>query len=204
MIDLDFTNKNAWQSTLAMIKTLCGDSADLSFDGRDFGGWQLPTAEFRLDKPEELYLPETVECDGYTVEKWERGTVILAEKAPDTEGLSEPVWLLNRLGAAAVTYEAFKECIRVYRALNITPELVWSSIPLAPMSVNLERTRAKMQACYSIGAVHTIWVRAEDEAIKAALSVLKDCGQIQVQNMVTANTWLTGKKNNALLLEKLR
>ena len=47
VIDLDFHNKNAWQSVLGMIKDLCGGSADLSFAGRNFGGWQLPTADLQ-------------------------------------------------------------------------------------------------------------------------------------------------------------
>ena len=203
-IDLDFTNKNAWQSALSMIRTLCGGSADLSFDGRDFGGWQLPTAEFRLDRPEELYLPQVQQQDGYTVETWPNGTVVLAEKAPEISGLKEPVWILHRCGAAAITYAAFKECIRVFRSLEIPPQLVWSSIPLAPMASDLQLTQQKMQACYAIGAVHTIWVRSEDALICAALKRLAPCGQVQVQNMATANTWLSGKRKDARLLDHLR
>ena len=107
-------------------------------------------------------------------------------------------------GAAAITYAAFKECIRVFRSLEIPPQLVWSSIPLAPMAFDLQLTQQKMQACYAIGAVHTIWVRSEDALICAALKRLAPCGQVQVQNMATANTWLSGKRNDARLLDHLR
>ena len=203
--DLDINNRSSWQGALDMLLALCGEAADLSFDCRDLGGWKLPSVEIRLDKPEELQLPETEQLpDGSAVERWCFGTVVLADAIPE-ELPADAAWLLRSDGAASVTYRAFKEAVRVLQAVELPAEFAWSSIPLAPLCQDAAVMAEKEQACYGLGAVHTLWVRSDDdEVVKAAVKKAGACGQIRMQNMATANTWVGGELREEDLLAKLK
>ena len=202
--DLDVKNRSSWQGALDMLLALCGEAADLSFDCRDMGGWKLPTVEIRLDKPEELTLPAVQQQGNMTVERWRFGTVVLADDVPAALP-EDAAWLLRPDGAASVTYRAFKEMIRLLQAVELPAEFAWSSIPLASLCQDAAILAEKEQACYTLGAVHTLWVRnADDEAVKAAVKKAGACGQIRMQNMVTANTWVGGETYEKELLEKLK
>ena len=51
---------------------------------------------------------------------------------------------------------------------------------------------------------HTIWLRSsDDEAVKAAMTAMNRCGELRVQNMATANTWVSGSVDEAELLKML-
>ena len=202
--DLDLENRSSWQGALDMVFALCGEAADLSFDCRMLGEDKTPTVEIRLDNPAELALPRTAEADGATVETWKYGTVVLAEERPAKlpEG---PVFLLRRGGAAAVTYRAFKETVRVLMELGIPAEFSWSSIPLAPLCDDLSVTLRRERDSWQYGAVHTLWVRcAEDEPLRAAMRRMGPCGQLRAQNMATANTWVIGSVEQEKLLDGLK
>lgn len=202
--DLDMENRRSWQGALDMIFALCGEAADLSFDCRMLGEDKTPTVEIRLDCPAELSLPQTLETEDMTVETWKYGTVVLAEEPPAKlpEGT---VFVLRRGGAAAVTYRAFKETVRVLTELGVPTEFSWSSIPLAPLCDDLSVTLKREQDSYQYGAVHTLWVRcAEDEPLREAMKGMGPCGQLRAQNMATANTWIAGSVDQNRLLEGLK
>lgn len=202
--DLDLENRSSWQGALDMIFALCGEAADLSFDCRMLGGDRTPTVEIRLDNPAELSLPMVTESDGASVERWKYGMVVLADERPASlpEGC---VFLLRRNGAAAVTYRAFKETVRVLTELGISAEFSWSSIPLAPLCDDLSVTLKREADSWRFGAVHTLWVRCrQEETLKCSMKQMGPCGLLQVQNMATANTWITGSVDQASLLEGLK
>lgn len=192
MHDLDFENRRSWQGALNMLSVLCGESADLSFSLRSAGEQKLPAVEIRLDKPDELEIPDAEEHNGTTVEKWKFGTVILADKKPFDLPDGE-VFILRKNGAAAITYRAFRETVRVLNLLPFKAEFSWSSLPLASACDDLSVTLRRERNIYAHGAVHTIWLRCpDDENLKAAMRSIDSCGQLRVQNMTTANTWITG------------
>lgn len=204
VIDIDLQGRYAWQGALKMILALCGEAADLSFDCRKLNAWQPPTVEFRLDKPEELKRPKTVQTPNGYVDTWPRGTVIVTDRMPETfpEG---PVWLLKEGGAASVIYHAFLETVRVLTELGLPVVYAWSSIPLATVCDDLARLRQRESDCYLYGAIHTIWVRCpEDVPIREALSRMHLCGELRVQNMATANTWIRGAVDERRLLCSLQ
>ena len=202
--DLDLENHHSWQGALKLLLALCDESADLSFDCCDIGGWKLPSLEVRLDNPAQLRLPQITQEDGVSTERWEHGTVLLAERRPEKLPAG-PVWLLRTSGAAAVTYRAFREAARVLQALGLPAEFSWSSLPLAPISADPDLTARREQACWSLGAIHSLWLRCpEDEALKRAMAAMEPCGQLQVQNMTTANTWISGSLRREQLLQTLR
>lgn len=202
--DLDFDNKNSWQGALNMIYALCGEAADLSYDYRRFGALRLPTLEIRLDNPAELEEPILAERGGVRAERWNYGTVVLADTVP--ERLPDgPVWLLRSGGTAAAAYRAFLETVRVLRALYLPPEFSWSSLPLAPVCDDPELMRRRQADCFACGAIHTVWLRCpKDETVKSALRAMENCGQLRVQNMATANTWIVGKTDDAKILDGFR
>lgn len=203
--DLDVENRRSWQGALGMIFTLCGEAADLSFDCRMLGSRnKLPTVEFRLDAPAELTLPHVASTADGTVEVWKYGTVILTDHIPAQVPEATTVFLLRPDGAAAVTYRAFKESVRVLTELKLPAEFSWSSIFLAPLCDDLSLTLAREAAAYAYGAMHTIWLRSsDDEAVKAAMTAMNRCGELRVQNMATANTWVSGSVDEAELLKML-
>jgi hypothetical protein len=202
-VDIDMENRNAWQGALVMLLGLCGEAADLSFDSRSVDGWKLPTLELRFDAPAELQLPQVTAMPWGTAEHWDRGTVLLAESKP--EALPEgPVWLLKKNGAAAVIYRAFREAVRVLQEVGLPAEFAWSSLPLAPLCDDETRMGEKEKACWALGAIHTLWLRCEqDEVLQEALRKAGSCGQLQAQNMTTANTWILGQVEEELLLKAL-
>ena len=52
--------------------------------------------------------------------------------------------------------------------------------------------------------MHTVWLRSsDDEAVKAAMTAMNRCGELRVQNMATANTWVSGSVDEAELLKML-
>lgn len=202
--DLDVENRNSWQGALDMIFALCGEAADLSFDCRMLGGRKTPTAEFRLDAPAELALPDITETADGTAEVWKYGTVLLTDHRPAEPPEGSPLFLLRPDGAAAVTYRAFKETVRVLTELGIPSEFSWSSIPLAPLCDDLAVTLAREAQSYACGAVHTLWVRCPaDETVKEAMGAMGPCGELRVQNMATANTWISGAVEEEKLLKEL-
>ena len=201
--DLDFENHWSWKGVLDMLNVLAKDAADLSFAYRDLGGWKLPTIEIRLDKPEELDLPNTIEANFTEEDLWDEGCVILSDEAPEIPEDGN-VWYMRKNGAAAVAYHAFKEAVRVYRDFGGQVEFVWSSIPLAPVCNDVHLTEGREQAAREIGAVHTLWVHEEsDETVKARLREQPSCGELRIQNMTTANTWIRGKTDEDRLFEIL-
>ncbi len=204
VIDLDFENRNSWQGALNMLFSLCGESADLSFDYRLLGGLRLPTLEVRLDNPAELEQPLTAAWGDACVETWKYGSVVLADRKP--EELPEgQVWLLRNTGAAAVTYRAFRETVRVLKALGLPAEFSWSSLPLVPACDDLTITARRELDSYAYGAIHTLWLRCPAEDwLKGALRAMGKCGQLRVQNMSTANTWIIGVTDGAKLEDGLR
>ena len=204
VIDLDLENHSSWQGALDMILTLCGEAADLSFDCRMLGGRKTPTAEFRLDAPAELTLPAVTQQGGAQVETWKYGTVVLADEKPEQLPEATAVFLLRPNGAAAVTYRAFKEAVRVLTELGVPAEFSWTSVPLAPLCDDPELLARREQDSYALGAVHTLWVRCpEDETLCAAMRAMAPCGELRVQNMATANTWVLGKVDADALLKGL-
>ena len=180
--DLDVENRRSWQGALDMIFTLCGEAADLSFDCRMLGSRnKLPTVEFRLDAPAELTLPHVASTADGTVEVWKYGTVILTDHIP------------------AQMPERSEET-----ELKLPAEFSWSSIFLASLCDDLSLTLAREAAAYAYGAMHTIWLRSsDDEAVKAAMTAMNRCGELRVQNMATANTWVSGSVDEAELLKML-
>ena len=201
--DLDFENRSSWQGALTMLYSLCGESADLSFDCRMLGGRNLPTLEIRLDNPAELEEPSAVTEKETRVETWKYGTVVLSDKKPE-DVPAGPVWLLRNTGGAAVTYRAFRETVRVLRELDLPAEFSWSSLPLVPICDNLQITARRELDSYACGAIHTLWLRCpEEDRLKRAMRAMGKCGQLRVQNMATANTWIIGKTDEAKLLEGL-
>lgn len=202
--DLDVENRNSWQGALDMIFALCAEAADLSFDCRMLGGRKTPTAEFRLDAPAELALPVATETADGTLEAWKYGTVLLTDRQPAELPEGSPLFLLRPNGAAAVTYRAFKEVVRVLTELGIPAEFSWSSIPLAPLCDDPAVTREREEQSYAYGAVHTVWARCpSDGAVKEAMGAVGACGELRVQNMATANTWITGAVEEEKLLRGL-
>ena len=202
--DLDFDNRNTWQGALKMLLALCGESADLSFDFRTVGDLRLPTVELRLDNPAELTLPEVLLWEEASAEVWSNGTVIMADRKPEKMP-DGPVWLLRHRGTAAVTYRAFREAVRVLAALSLPAEFSWSSIPLAPVCDDLELTLRREADSYAFCAIHTVWLRCpRDETLKSAMGALGRCGQLRVQNMATANTWIVGETAESRLLDAFR
>ncbi len=202
--DLDVENRSSWQGALDMIFALCGEAADLSFDCRMLGGRKTPTAEFRLDDPAELELPRVEKTADGAVETWKYGTVMLVEHPPVQVPDAEKVFLLRPDGAAAVTYRAFKEAVRVLTDLKLPAEFSWTSIPLAPLCDDLSLTLAREAAAYAFGALHTIWLRSPDDgAVKTAMADVQHCGELRVQNMATANTWIAGGVNEEEMLKAL-
>jgi len=201
--DLDMENRYSWQGVLEMLMALCGEAADLSFDYRVLGEKKLPSLEIRLDRPAELREPQSAVEEGIDRETWNFGTVVLTDRIP--EDLPDgPVWLLRRSGAAAVAYRAFRETVKVLNRLGLPAEFSWSSIPLAPICDDLSITARRERICCSQGAIHTIWVRCpEDEQLKKALRSSKECGQLMVQNMSTANTWIAGGVDEDLLSREI-
>lgn len=204
LTDLDFHSRRSWQGALDLIFALCGRAADLSFDMRTLGSCRLPTGEFRLDQPEKLRLPEITAWTGASAERWENGTVLLADTWPETVPDGD-VWVLRRTGAAAVTYRAFRETVRVLAAVGLPSEFAWSSIPLAPVCDDASVTERAETLCYRCGAIHTLWLRCpSDEKVRTALGSLSGCGQLRVQNMATANTWISGRLDEERLKRELR
>lgn len=203
VIDLDLENRWSWQGALDMVFALCNRAADLSFDCRMLGGKKTPVVEFRLDAPAELTLPQVTEQAHASVETWTNGTVVLTNQMPSQlpEGT---VYLLRPNGAAAVTYRAFKEAVRVLTQLGIPAEFSWSSIPLAPLCDDIALLFQREQACYTLGAVHTLWLHCQEDAlVQTAMRSMLSCGQLRVQNMTTANTWIVGKTDEQALLQSL-
>ena len=132
--------------------------------------------EFRLDAPAELTLPHVASTADGTVEVWKYGTVILTDHIPARVPEATTVFLLRPDGAAAVTYRAFKESVRVLTELKLPAEFSWSSIFLAPLCDDLSLTLAREAAAYAYGAMHTIWLRSsDDEAVKAAMTATTRC-----------------------------
>jgi len=201
--DIDVRNHHSWQEMLKMITRLCDDSADCTFSCRNADGWKIPTLEVRLDRPDELEEPERQAAGKYKADVWKNKTVIFAddvpEKIPDGE-----VFLLRENGAAAVTYRAFREIIRVMRKVKEKPEFLWSSVPLSPVCDTVSVTFEKEKKMYSCGAVHTLWVRGRDEDIRGELQLITGCGELRVQNMATANTWITGSTEDTELLKVIK
>lgn len=202
--DLDFENRNSWQGALQLLFALCGEAADLSFDCRVLGDRKLPTLEIRLDNPAELEEPCVLTQGETSVERWKYGTVVLSDRKPEVlpDG---PVWLLRKSGAAAITYRAFREAVRVLSEFGLPAEFSWSSLPLVPACDDLSITARRERDSYAYGAVHTLWLRyPEEERLKSALRAMEGCGQLRVQNMATANTWIVGRVDEAKLLSGLR
>ena len=201
--DMDFENHWSWQGVLDMLNVLAKDAADLSFAYREIGGWKLPTIEVRLDKPEELELPNTIEANYTEEDLWDEGSVIQADEIPDVPDDGN-VWYMRKNGAAAVAYHAFKEALRVYGELGGQVEFVWSSIPLSPICDDARLTEARELACFEYGAIHTVWVHEDsDETLKSRMKEQAPCGELRVQNMTTANTWIKGQTCEDRLFEIL-
>lgn len=199
--DLDFDNRNSWQGGLNMIYSLCGEAADLSYDYRRLGELSLPTLEIRLDNPSELKEPAITEWGEARVDRWKYGTVVLADKKPDKlpDGA---VWLLRNGGTASAAYRAFCETVRVLKEISLPAEFSWSSLPLAPVCDNMTLMQRRQSDSFAYGAIHTIWLRSkEDDLVKKAMRSLTKCGQLRVQNMATANTWIVGKIDELKLLD---
>lgn len=206
--DLDLQERYSWQGVLSLLLTLCGEAADLSFDLRALGQGTLPTLEIRLDRPEELEEPGTEVRDGARLETWSRGTVVLAAEIPGWVLPEGPVWIMRESGAAAVTYRAFRETVRLLsglKAAGLPARFSWSSIPLAPICDDPAVLARRERAAWLWGAVHTVWLRCEEEErLKAALRTVEQCGQLRAQNMTTANTWIAGRVDETALLAGLR
>ena len=172
--DLDVENRRSWQGALDMIFTLLiiiSGVRMVSFDCRMLGSRnKLPTVEFRLDAPAELTLPHVASTADGTEEVWKYGTVILTDHIPAQVPEATTVFLLRPDGAAAVTYRAFKESVRVLTELKLPAEFSWSSIFLAPLCDDLSLTLAREAAAYAYGAMHTIWLRSSDEPLRRAAS----------------------------------
>ena len=202
--DLDFSGHASWQGVLDMLSALCGGAADLSYAYRDADGFKIPVIEIRLDRPEELDLPSVIEGD-VRKDYWDRGTVFVAEELPDISGEEGNVWMMRENGTAAVAYHAFVETVRVYRETGLAVQFVWSQIPLAPACDDAEITRSRERMMFEKGAVHTVWVReASDDIIKEKILEMKDCGEIRVQNMATANTWIAGSTDEKAVMDFIR
>ena len=198
--DLDINNRASWQGVLEMLTALCGGAADLSYAYRDTGGFKLPVIEIRLDRPEEMDLPSVIEGE-VRRDYWDRGTVLTAETLPDLSAEDGDVWALRENGTAVVAYHAFIEAIRVFRELDLDTQFVWSQIPLAPACDDVRITKSRERVMFSLGAVHTVWVREDsDERIKEKIREMKDCGELRVQNMATANTWIAGRTDEKAVL----
>lgn len=196
VIDLDWQGHRSWQSVLQMLLELCDRRADITFGVRQIGTAQVPTLEVRLDNPAGLSGPERL--DG-GADRWQAGTVLLAGEQPHQlpEGR---VWLLRESGAGAVIYRAFRQAVEMMEPLRGELEFSWSSVPLSPVCDDVELTHRREALCYSYGAIHTLWVRSRSElALKERLRQLPPCGQLQVQNMATANTWIIPQEEDRLL-----
>lgn len=193
IIDLDLTERYSWKQVLDMIFDLCGEAADLSFDHCMIEGRRMVTMEIRLDAPAELSLPQVVEDEDFIAEKWARGTVVFADAMPKNLPSDEKVWLMKKNGAGAVNYRCFKDMVGVMTAFEIPCEFAWSSYPTAPLCDDTAKLNAREKASYVCGAVHTLWAHGSDEAVKERLLSMPACGEIRVQNMTTANTWIKGE-----------
>ena len=201
---IDPNGKTSWQGTLDMIYQLCNGKADLSYDYRDMGGWKLPCVDFRLDAPDEIALPRSRSESGTEIDRWERCSVVLGDKVPD--GLrADVVFLMQSTSAAASVYRAFKMSLSVPNGLSIPAEFLWSSVPLAPLSSTSDVLLAREKLCWEWGAIHTIWLNCgQDELVKDAMKRVDKCGELRIQNMTTANTWVIGHTDESRLIDILR
>ena len=162
---------------------LSGDTADISYDSRRIGDFRIATVEIRLDDPERF---KQLKIDEIEKNIWDDTLVVLSD------------------GYADIIYQAFKEMVRVINACDIQTEFAWSSIPLAPLSDDKELEKDRMETMFSYGAVHTIWGRGTDDEVKNLLSLFKSNGIVQIQNMATANTWVSGKIDEEKLINTIR
>lgn len=201
---IDQNGKTSWQGTLDMIYLLCNEKADLSYDYRDLNGWKLPCVDFRLDAPSEIVLPASNAESGDPVEVWETCSVVLGEVLP--EGLSaSTVFLMRANSAAASVYRAFKMTLSMLRELSLPAEFLWSSVVLAPLCTNLDLLLDREKKCWELGSIHTIWLRCEqDDLVKAAMEKVISFGELRVQNMTTANTWIAGRNEDSRLMEAIK
>lgn len=204
VIALEENGHGLWQKTLDMIQSLCDGQADLGYDYRDAGGWKLPCVDFRLDAPAELLPPVSREEDGACVDLWQHGAVVLGMSVP-AQLQAETVWLLPPNGASAVIYRAFRRSVALLRQLGLPVEFSWSSVPLAPQCDDLSLLLRREEEFWQLGSVHTVWLRCEDpENLKDILRTLPPSGQVRVQEMRSANTWVQGILQEAELVEKLK
>ena len=129
------------------------EAADLSFDCRMLGSRnKLPTVEFRLDAPAELTLPHVASTADGTVEVWKYGTVILTDHIPAQMPEATTVFLLRPDGAAAVTYRAFKESVRVLTELKLPAEFSWRLCAMTyPLRLQERPQHMPMELCTRFG-----------------------------------------------------
>ena len=176
--------------TFELLSLLTGNAADFSLGMRQWHDFHYQTAEFRFDCPDELHLPETVSEENGTADRWERAAVILCNET-DFSGRAANVWKFEKHGFAAILYRAFREAIRVKEELNLVPEFLWSSVPLALSCCDYDLLLKKESVMYTQAAVHTFWCKdMNDDEIVRMLKKMSDCGEMRIQNMSTANTWI--------------
>jgi len=201
---LDQSGKTSWRATLDMIYLLCNEQADLSYDYRDVNGWKLPCVDFRLDDPAEIVLPRCRTEDVDMIDKWQTCEVVLGDEVP--EGLCrETVFLMQANSAAASIYRAFKMSLSVLCELSLPAEFLWSSVLLPPLCSDLGILLMREKLCWEWGSIHTIWLHNElDESVKAAMKHVYGCGELRIQNMTTANTWVAGHVEEALLIDTIK
>lgn len=200
---LEQNGKTCWQGTLDMIYLLCNEQADLSYDYRDFNGWNMPCVDFRLDAPSEIALPQSSLEKIGIVDRWDVCSVVLGDVVP--EGIqSKHVFAMRETSTAASIYRAFKMTLSIIRQLSLPAEFLWSSVVLAPLSNNIDVLLDREKKCWELGSIHTIWLRCEqDDLVKAAMEKVISCGELRVQNMTTANTWIAGRNEDSRLMEAI-
>jgi len=184
MNKLYLNSERSWKSAADIIVEISDDTAEVSYDSRQYEALRLPTVEIRLDDPARfVYGRNGLNKSKVLSNVWWDKEIVLSG------------------GYSDIIYQAFAEMIRVINALGIEPQLAWSSIPLLPFVTDNTEFLHKQNIIYQYGAVHTIWVRDTDDNIKNRLSRLDACGLVQVQNMATANTWIRGQLQNRVVAE---
>jgi hypothetical protein len=210
VLDMGLQTRCAWASAKTLIEQLIEERGVVSFGEWVFGGQKLSTLDLFLDDPVRLKTPRVKKISGGEIHSFADANMAvgLFSQMPMPEpGQSKHGFMIvtKDTGVVAAVYRSYLktvESVQEILAAGFLDEQVlwgWSTILLPPLCDDAALFGKRLQTAAEDGSIISLWVRADSDAeIKGRMRTLSKRGELRLQNLKTANTFLLGDIDEAV------
>lgn len=208
VLDVGLGTRCAWASAKTLVEQLIEGRGEVVYGEMLVNGYKMGTLDLFLDDPASLEMPEIgADAAGNELHTYkEAGMAVALCAAAPTEAPKGAGFVVatKNTGVVASVYQSYLRTVQTVREVLKAgfgaEQLVWgwSTMVMPPLCDDAARFAGRLAAATENGSIISLWLRTDsDEDVKACLKGLSKRGELRLQNLKTANTFILGSVDEA-------